>query len=263
MAERTEGIEARGPQRGAPMPQVEEEERARAALAPGEPAAPVQRIRNIGDTERMVSVAGGALLALLGLTRRSWTGMALAGAGGLLAYRGATGHSYVYQRIGVERPDAPVEITQAVTINRRPEEAYAFWRNLENLPRFMRHLRSVEQQSETRSHWVAQAAMTNQMLEWDAEIVEDRPNELIRWRSLPDGAIQHSGEVRFAPAPGGRGTEVHVHMEYRPRMGVALAALMYPFSKQMLKEEIRRLKHVLEAGEIPTTEGQPSGAHSR
>lgn len=218
-----------------------------------------ERPQNIGAVERAVSVAGGGLLALYGLRRRSLTGAALAGVGALLAYRGTTGHSYVYQRIGVERPGAPVEIVQAVTVNRKPDEVYAFWRKLENLPKFMRHLRSVEQRSNTRSHWVAQSAAAGRTLEWDSEIIEDKPNELIRWRAVPNGGIQHSGEVRFKPAPGGRGTEVHVHMEYRPPMGVALATLMYPFSRQMLKEEIRRLKQVLEAGEIPTTEGQPSG----
>jgi uncharacterized membrane protein len=204
-------------------------------------------------------VAGGGLLTLFGLRRRSWLGAALAGAGALLAYRGASGHSYVYQRLGVERPDAPMEIVQAVTVQRKREDVYTFWRKLENLPTFMRHLRSVEQRGQTRSHWVAQSAGAGRVLEWDSEIIEDKPNELIRWRALPNGGIQHSGEVRFRSAPGNRGTEVHVHMEYRPPMGVALATLLYPFSKQMLKEEIRRLKQVLEAGEIPTTEGQPTG----
>lgn len=267
MPEIHEGFEARG-QAGAPVPRAEEQSGARARLAPGAPAPgqtqPRGTVQNIGDTERIVSVASGTLLVLLGLSRRSrLAGGALAGAGALLAYRGARGHSRVYERLGVERPNAPVEIIQSVTVNRPPAEVYGFWRELENLPRFMRHLRSVERLSDARSHWVARSVGTGQRVEWDAEIVEDVPNELLRWRSLPNGGLQHSGEVRFRPAPGGRGTEVHVHMEYRPPLGMALGALMYPFSKQMLKEEIRRLKQVLETGEIPTIEGQPSGVPGR
>lgn len=220
---------------------------------------PPEAAVNISAVERAVSVAGGALLALSGLSRRSWTGTSLAGLGAFLIYRGARGHSYVYERMGIHRANAPIEVEQALTINRPPEDVYGFWRQLENLPRFMRHLQSVKQTSPTRSHWTAQTALTGRALEWDSEITEDKPSELIRWRSLPDGSIRHSGEVRFKRAPGGRGTEVHVHMEYRPRVGVALGAAMYPFTRQTLKEEIRRLKQVMEAGEIPTTEGQPSG----
>jgi uncharacterized membrane protein len=216
------------------------------------------RPQNIGGTERAVSVTAGAVLALYGLTRRSPLGTMLAGLGALLAYRGASGHSRVYQRMGVERADAPIEITQAVTIGREPEEVYAFWRRLENLPQFMRHLRSVQQRSPTQSHWIAQPPVLGRSLEWDAEIVEDRPGELLRWHALPGSPIEHHGEVRFNRAPGGRGTEVHVHLTYRPPMGVALGTIIYPFSKQMLKEEIRRLKGVMEAGEIPTIERQPS-----
>lgn len=268
MPEIDDGIEAHGERARAPVTQLEEERRSRrtlgpAATAPGQ-ARGRQREPNIGDTERAASVAGGTLLVLLGLSRRSRVARAaLAGTGALLAYRGARGHSRVYQRLGVDRPDAPIELLQSVTVNRPPEEVYRFWRELENLPRFMRHLHSVERLGDGRSHWVARTAMTGRTVAWDAETVEDVPNELLRWRSLPDGGLQHTGEVRFRPAPGARGTEVHVHMEYRPPLGTPLAAIMYPFSKQMLKEEIRRLKQVLEAGEIPTTEGQPSGVAGR
>lgn len=230
-------------------------------LTPSTPAPSRRRARplNISNTERAISIVGGGLLALAGLSRRSWPGAALAGVGAALVYRGATGHSYIYERMGIEARDAPVEVRQSVTINRPPEEIYSFWRELENLPRFMRHLRSVERRSSTRSHWVAQPVGRGPALEWDSEIIEDRPNELLRWRAVPNGGIQHSGDVRFMRAPRGRGTEVHVHMEYRPPIGMALSALMVPFSKQILKEELRRFKQVLEAGEIATTEGQPSG----
>jgi uncharacterized membrane protein len=205
-----------------------------------------------------MSLVGGGWLALNGLRRRhAWSALSLAALGGALMYRGVTGHSRAYRRIGIERPNGPIEVVQAVTVNRSPAEVYAFWRHLENLPRFMRHLRAVRQTSATQSHWVAEA-MGTRIVEWDSEIVEDRPNELIRWRSLSP-VVQHSGEVYFRPAPGGRGTEVHVRMDYRPPIGLAVAALVHPMNKQMLKEEIRRFKAVMEAGEVPTTQGQSSG----
>lgn len=246
------------PERRAP---IAEEVRAPAEerVAGAYPARARRRAQNISDNERMVSLVAGGALALYGITRRSWAGTVVAAAGAALVYRGATGHSYVYERIGIDRSDSPAEVMQAVTVLRNPDEVYAFWRRLENLPQFMRHLESVQQTTPTRSHWVARATSKGVKVDWDSEIVEDRPNELIRWRAVPDGGLRHSGEVRFKPAPGGRGTEVHVHMEYRPPVGVALTAMLYPFSRQMLKEEIRRLKQVLEAGEVPTTEGQPSG----
>lgn len=217
------------------------------------------RSRNIGAAERAVSLFAGSWLTLRGLRSRSWAGISMALLGGVLAYRGAKGHSRVYRRIGIVRPNGPLEIVQSVTIYRPPEEVYGYWRRLENLPKFMRHIRSVVEQSPTRSHWVAQGLGVGKTIEWDSEIIDDVPNERIRWRSLPNGGVMHNGEVRFVRAPGDRGTEVHVEMHYRPPVGIALAALLYPVNRQMVKEDMRRLKWLLEAGEIPTTEGQPSG----
>ncbi|HEX7044064.1 MAG TPA: SRPBCC family protein [Burkholderiales bacterium] len=236
-----------------------------------ETAAPERALRtgggpptNIGTTERTLSMVGGGLLVVQGLRRRSWlTALPLIGLGGALAWRGATGRSKVYRRMGVRRAEEPVTLAQTVTVNRPPEDVYRFWRQLENLPKFMRHIARAEQLSATRSRWSVQAGVLGRAVEWESEIVEDRPNELIRWRTLPDGAVQHSGEVRFVPAPGNRGTEVHVRIEYRPAYGTAIAALTYPMNKQTLREEVRRLKQVLEAGEVPTVKGQPSGRRAR
>jgi uncharacterized membrane protein len=221
-------------------------------------AARRERQQNVGDTERVVSIALGSMLAVYGLTRRSWTGGLLAGLGAFIAYRGATGYSSVYHRIGIERPGAPIEIAQSITINRSRHEVYAYWRNLENLPRFMPYLRAVQQRSERRSHWIANVPVSGRTVQWESEIVDDIPNELIRWYALPGGSLSHSGEVRFMQAPGDRGTEVHVRMRYEPPAGIALGALLYPFGKEVVAEELRRLKRLLEAGEIPNNDG-PSG----
>jgi uncharacterized membrane protein len=202
------------------------------------------------------------VLALYGLKRRSWTGTVLAGLGALLAYRGVVGYSRVYRRIGIERPDEPIDIARTVTVNRSPQEVYAFWRELRNLPRFMPHVRAVIEQGPTLSHWIANVPMAGRTVEWDSEIIEDRPGELIRWKTLPGGSLTHDGVVRFTHAPGGRGTEVHLHMRYEPPIGAAIGALLYPFNKEIVAEELRRLKRLLEAGEIASNDG-PSGKPRR
>lgn len=157
---------------------------------------------------------------------------------------------------------APTEIDASVTIGKPAAEIYNFWRNLENLPRFMKNLESVRDVGNGRSHWVAKSPVGGAPVEWDAEIVEERDGELISWRSLPDSTIHNSGNVRFEPATGGRGTFVKVHLDLVPPGGVVgrlAASLLEPVTVLQVKEDLRRLKNLLEAGEIPTTEGQPEG----
>jgi uncharacterized membrane protein len=157
--------------------------------------------------------------------------------------------------------DGAIRVNKSVVVERPPEEIYRFWRDFRNLTRFMRHLESVEVTSETRSHWVARAP-AGMTVEWDAEIVDEAPNRRIAWRSLPGAHIPHAGSVRFEPAPGGRGTVVRVEMEYRPPGGTMASLIARLFGEepgQQVREDLRRLKQVLEAGEVPTTTGQPSG----
>lgn len=157
-----------------------------------------------------------------------------------------------------------IMVKQQVTINRSPEELYQFWRNFENLPRFMRHLESVRALSQTRSHWVAKAPLGSSV-EWDAEIVEERPNQQIVWRSLPEADVVNAGAVTFIPAPADRGTEVYVVIEYAPPAGVVGATVAKLFGEepnQQIKEDLWRFKQLMEAGEIATNEGQSSGTRS-
>jgi uncharacterized membrane protein len=216
--------------------------------------------RTAGDAERVASAVGGALLTLYGLSRRSLGGAALAGLGGVLAYRGATGRFPLVGVAGGATP-APVQVVEAVTVTVPRAEAYAFWRRLENLPRFMHHLRSVRDLGDGRSHWVAKGPGPLPDIEWLAEIIEEREGEVLAWRSLPGADVVNGGHVRFTDAPGG-GTAVHVRISYHAPGGAAGAALarrLDPVFGQMVKEDVRRFKHVLEAGEVPTTDGQPSG----
>lgn len=213
---------------------------------------------NITTTERALSVAVGSLLTIYGLQRRTLPGLLISGAGGLLVTRGLTGHSRAYERIGMDSI-GPVEMEKSLTINRTPQEVYAFWRQIENLPKFMRHIESVTPLGADRFYWIARPAVPGGLrVEWESQITEDRPGEVLAWQSLPGSRIETHGRVLFKEAPGGRGTEVHVKMGYTPPGGQILAHLMAPLSARMLREEIRRVKHVLEAGEAPSIEGQPS-----
>lgn len=233
---------------------------ARASGAPAYESAHV----NVGSTERIASAVGGGLLAVLGLTRGSVGGALLAAVGGVLAYRGVSGHCPAFQALGVSTADSqphPVEIETAVTVNRPRAEVYDFWRTLENLPRFMHHLRRVDRRDGNRSHWVAKGTGPLPDVEWDAETTQDRENDVIAWRSLPGADVDNAGHVRFTDAPGD-GTEVHVRISYRPpagAIGTTVAKWLDPVLEQMVKEDVRRFKRIMETGEVPTIDGQPKG----
>jgi uncharacterized membrane protein len=141
---------------------------------------------------------------------------------------------------------------EAVTIDRPPDELYRFWHNFENLPRFMNNLESVRVTGDRRSHWVAKGP-AGTTVEWDAETIEDRPNELIAWRSLEGSEVENSGTVRFKPAPGNRGTEVEVEVEYNPPgglLGAGVAKLFASAPEQLIKGDLYRFKQLMETGEV-------------
>lgn len=154
-----------------------------------------------------------------------------------------------------------MDVKKAVTVNRPAAELYQYWHDFENLPRFMQHLVSVQVDGEKRSHWTAQAP-AGATVEWDAEIVADRPDELIAWRSLAGAAVDNAGEVRFAPAPGGRGTEVRVELQYDPpggALGATVAKLFGEEPAQQVADDLRHFKQVLETGEITQSEASAKG----
>ena len=222
---------------------------------------------NVGYNERMVGAIGGPLLALYGLTRGAPGGIVLAAGGGYLFYRSITGHCPIYQAAAITTArgaSEPLHAEKSVTINRPAEDLYRFWRDFANLPRFMMHLDSVSTSGERRSHWVA-TGPAGAKVKWDAEITEDRPNELIAWRSLEGADVDNSGTVRFEPATSGRGTVVRVALDYNPpagALGAAVAKLFGEAPQQQIEGDLRRFKNIMEAGEIPTTVGQPAGKRS-
>src|ERR1043166_3427004 len=101
------------------------------------------------------------------------------------------------------------KIETSVTINRPPDEIYSFWRQLENLSRFLRHIQSVTQTGDGISHWVMKTSR-GKMLEWDARIIEDKPGQMISWQSLEGADVDNAGSVWFMPVAGGTGTVVKV-----------------------------------------------------
>lgn len=215
-----------------------------------------------GEVEKWASLLGGGAMVLMGLKDRSLRGVLTAVAGGGLLYQGAKGESTLAQIQEAVGLDSAIRVEKTVTINRPASELYSFWRNFENLPRFMRHLKSVTVTDEHRSHWVSSAPL-NAEVEWDAEIITDEPNHLIAWTSLPGADVDNSGFVRFQPATGDRGTEVKVVMEYSPPGGAVTAAIARLFGEEpelQIGDELARFKMLMEAGEIATNEGQPRGA---
>jgi uncharacterized membrane protein len=244
------------------------------AQQPGQAEQEQQPI-NVGGTERAVSVAAGAILALTGISRRSLPGLLIAGVGGAMIYRGSTGHCPVYEALELdtardqqhtteeEISERGIHVAQAMLINKSPEELYRFWRNFENLPRIMRHVESVKVLDDRRSHWVVRAhKVPGGRVGWDAEITRDDPNALIAWRSLDGSDVQTTGQIRFAKALGDRGTEVHVDMDYVPpagRLGKWIATIFGQNPQRLIREDLRNFKRLMEIGEILTTEGQPRG----
>jgi len=213
------------------------------------------------EVERWASLIGGGAMVLMGLRQGSLRGALTALAGGGLVYQGATKQSTIQkaqEAIGINQP---IKVEKTVTINKSAEELYRFWHDFENLPTFMKHLKSVKVHNEKRSHWIANAPLGNSV-EWDADILEDRENEFISWASVEGADVDNSGFVRFTKAPGDRGTEVKVVLEYNPPGGALAATVAKLFGEepeQQIGDELRRFKMLMEAGEIATTEGQPSG----
>lgn len=218
---------------------------------------------NVSDTERWATLISGGAMVLLGLKQGSLRGALTALAGGGLVYRGLTAQESIQDTVqNTLGMNQSIRVEKTVTIsNKSPEELYQFWRNFENLPHFMKHLKHVSVVNDTRSHWIASAPMGGSV-EWDADIINEQENRLIAWASVEGADIDNSGFVRFQPAPDERGTEVKVVIEYNPPGGAVTATLAKLFGeepKQQIGDDLRRFKMLMEAGEIATTEGQPSG----
>jgi uncharacterized membrane protein len=218
-----------------------------------------------GSTSEMhadwVTLGAGAILLVAGVSRGSKLGAILALSSAPLFYRGAMGRWPDLETLALPPGDTRtalggsrgIHVREAVRVEAPVEEVYSFWRNLENLPRFMSSLNRVTEINERESHWVA-AGPAGTSVEWDAEIINEVENSVLGWRSLPGSEVATSGSVRFEPVRGGRSTQVSVHMQYAPPAGKVGSVVSWLFGRepsQTVREDLRHLKQLLEAGEIP------------
>lgn len=209
---------------------------------------------------RWLPIVGGGLLAGFGLSQRSLSGMVIAAAGGGVIYYGMTRRM---PSLTGRVPDArsSIRVEKVITINKPIEEVYGAWCDVTTLPRILSHLESVTDLGEGTSHWVVKAPL-GRTVEWDAETMVDRENRAIAWRSIGEAEVPNVGAVNFHEAPGGRGTEVRVRIEYNPPfgpIGATFAKLFGEEPSQQVEDDLRRFKQVLETGETATTAGQPRG----
>lgn len=240
------------------------------ALEGGIPESHRADASNVTTVERwLYGVAGGAAIAQA-VRRGGWGGAALALAGSGLLYMGVTGRSPLYSALGfhlVETTEGPrrLVVRKTMTIGRPAQELYRFWRKLDTLPTIMTHLESVDVLDEKRSRWTVKGPAGTRVV-WEAEIVNEDQDKLIAWQSCEGSQVDHWGVVRFAPAPGDRGTEVTIELEYEPlggSFGAAMARLFGENPERQIEDDLRRFKQFMEAGEVPTIAGQPRGTDRR
>ena len=226
----------------------------------------------------LYGLAGGALVGYgikYGIQRAPWLGSLTALVCADLLTHGATGH-HLHEALGITDGHTEwakrrgfsriphqlgVQVQRSVLVNSTPQKAYEFVRDLENFPRFMQHVKTVYFTGEKRCHWVVKGPAGTQV-EWDADIINDIPGELIAWRSINNPDVDSAGSVRFEKASGDRGTVIRVHMQYLPpagAVGVAIAKLFGEEPEQQMRSDLRHLKEILETGEIASIAGQPTG----
>lgn len=222
---------------------------------------------NIDPNERWLHLAGGpVLLGLSAIRVNPLMRLLMTAAGGMLLYQGVTGHSPMYKMAGINtaiktfsrNASVPqqqgIRVEKSVIVNRSARELYAYWRNLENLPRIMRHLESVQVFDGRKSHWKVKAPV-GMTVEWDAEVINEVQEQIIAWRSLPNAQIPNAGSVRFRPissAGGADSTEVRVLLEYTPpagEIGAALARLLGEEPSTQIEEDLRRFKMQMETAQ--------------
>ena len=236
--------------------------------------------QNMGNSERVVSTVAGGSLVAYGIKRKDWLGALLGLVGGGLALRGATGYCPAFDALDIDTNEKSLleqgktkakdwfqqktEVVKSVTINKSADELYNFWRNFENLPKFMNHLESVKVIDDKKSEWTAKAPLGYEA-HWGAMITEDKKNEKIAWRSVENSEIPNSGKVEFLPTVD-RGTVVKVTVRYEPPAGKLGALAAYFLTEEpdtQIAEDLRRFKSLMETGLIMHVEGQPSGREAK
>ena len=211
---------------------------------------------NVNTGERVISIAAGAFIfykALSGAFKHPIFALQEAAVGGYLLYRGATGYCPIYSKLGKDTTDPePIRISERYVVNSPRDRVYAFWRKLENLPKLMHHLASVEEMDEKISHWKANIPGELIKISWNAEITREEENSYIGWQSVADSQIDNAGKVEFKDALNGSGTELFVELNYFPPAGIVgqgVAKLLNPVFENMVREDIIRFKNFVEGEE--------------
>lgn len=232
---------------------------------------PTETAMNLSAVERWVSSVAGVAMTVSGLRQRSLRGALMAAGGAALVARGATGYCPVHAVVGAygrayDTREAlggrrGVHVDESIMINRPAHELYALWRALDRLPEFIPVLKSVDVIDTTHSHWRAEGP-GGRVVQWDAVLLNDIPNELIAWRTIGEADVVSAGSVRFVRIKGRSETQMRVRLQYEPPGGKSAAALAWLFGRdpgQLIRTGLRRFKALLETGEIPTTAGQARG----
>ena len=210
---------------------------------------------NVGQGERIASAAiGGYLLSsgLHNLFRHPLSGLVKTALGGYLLYRGVSGHCNLYSSLGKTKgvsQTSNINIRTGLIVNKPKDEVYAFWRKLENLPLFMKHLANVTEIDSKHSHWEAVVPGNIGKIKWNAEIVKEEPGSLIGWQSIPNSMINNAGKVTFHDALGGQGTELEVVISYHPpagEIGSGIAKVLTPVFEKMIRQDVMSFKDYIE-----------------
>jgi uncharacterized membrane protein len=224
---------------------------------------------NVGQTERIASAAIGAWMlssSINNITKHPLNSLVKLAIGGVLLYRGASGHCPVYSSMGKTKgvnQTPAINIRTGLIVNKSKDEVYAFWRKLENLPLFMKHLATVTEIDTKHSHWEASLPANLGRIKWNAEIVKEEPGYLIGWQSIPNSMINNAGKVTFHDSPGG-GTELEVVISYHPpagELGSGLAKALNPVFEKMIRQDIMNFKEYIETkyrGETENTNDNPN-----
>lgn len=223
---------------------------------------------NLGDVQRLLSAIAGMVFLASGLSRRNWSGAVLATVGGGLLYRAMSGYCPAFGAMGIDmsskgpsdtsqlgrrkvHTDRATKIQRSIEINRPPDEIYRFWRSLDNLPRIMNHLESVQVLNNRLSHWVVKTMPDTHKVEWDAEIINEVENRRIGWRSLQGADVDHTGSVEFKPTGDGQRTWLTVTLQYDTpggKLGGAVAKWFGEDPNMKIATDLQRFKEEMETG---------------
>ena len=215
---------------------------------------------NVSNFERAVSTAAGVFLiyhSIRHLGRKPLRSLSRIAAGSALVYRGVGGFCPLYEKLDVDgTKTGSVNIRTTFVVDKPKEEVYRFWRKLENLPLFMKHISKVTEIDSKRSHWEAKIPEGSPIpIKWDAEIVKDEEASLLSWQSVPGSTIENAGKIEFRDALGNQGTELRIMISYRPpagNIGVGVAKLLNPLFEKIVRNDVNNFKSYIDTGSIAT-----------